>query len=201
MKRPMALFAASAAVLGLFVMPTASAEPSATHAVGSETISSSEPMPTVAADVVCRSGVTIRSEGNNLHVATEEDSSFPDWGLLRARTPGNAIGNWEKFQVCRNPTNWRTAIRSNDGCPVVVDTTASGTGRGLLRRLPRSQCDTRVWIFNFSTYNPPGSGHSTWIYSLEVGLYVSAQLDYTGTYHASLRARLTEVGPWEWFTW
>lgn len=74
-----------------------------------------------------------------------------------------------------------------------------GHPQGLLRTQPCGGGWDSYAIF--STLKPPGSGYSTWFYSVDVGLYVSAQLDYSGAYHASLRARLGEVGPWEWFTW
>jgi hypothetical protein len=229
-----ALLAVVAAVLGwsLSALPIASAENLAVHAVsrpmadapvlvppgtGSpelerlrEALSSTyaDPM-TAAVGISCWDYVEIRSHGNNLYVAVEQDEFFPDRGVLRARTPGDALGSWERFPVCRNPADWRTVIGSywrpkerpeeqpDLVCAVFVDTSVWDTGRGLLRTQPCSKDAYSV----FTTINPPGSGYSTWFYSVDIGLYVSAQLDYSGTYHASLRSRLGQVGPWEWFTW
>jgi hypothetical protein len=151
---------------------------------------------TAAEDPQCWTNVTIRSHGNNLYVAAEQDPGFLEWGMLRARTQGNALGTWELFSVCRNAANWLTAIMSHNQHGVDVETSVWDTRRGLLRA---QVCCYAVSVF--TTLNPPGSGYSTWFYSTEVGLYVSAQLDYPGDYHASLRARLGQVGPWEWFTW
>ena len=152
-----------------------------------------------AADPQCWINVRIRSNGNGLYVAAEQGSGFPEPGMLRARTPGNAIGTWELFHVCRDPVSWETAILADNGRGVDIETSATDTRGGLLRA--RVCCSAS---FLFTTYRPPGSGttlNETWFYSTQAKLFVSAQLDYSGTYHASLRARLGQVGPWESFSW
>jgi hypothetical protein len=128
-----------------------------------------------------------------------------DQGLLRAATAKSAIGEWELFYVCRDPSNWRTTLMSQyNGLPFVRIETGSqyqGVRYGLLRAGNYAYPGQQDY---FSTYQVPasngpyGAGNGTWFWSWWNELFVSAQLDYPD---ASLRARLGQVGPWEQFSW
>ncbi|MER7274756.1 hypothetical protein ABT369_09890 [Dactylosporangium sp. NPDC000244] len=143
----------------------------------------------------CWYKVRIRSLGNNLYVAA--DHNLPD-SPLRARTSSSALGTWEEFTVCRNANNWQTAIQSDKGKWVWTSLDPAAPGK-LAAWDSVCQCS---YPNLFTTYTAPGKGTSTtWFYSLSQQKYVSNQLDYTGNDYTSLRARLGEVGIWEWFAW
>lgn len=160
---------------------------------------------TLESTMSCWVDVTIRSSGNGRYVKADFGVVGAK-GLLRAATAQSAIGEWEKFGVCRDPSDWRTVMFSQyNGLPYVSTELGGdyqGVRRGLLRA--RNYDYTPGSWENFSTISQPanngplGAGNSTWFYSWAAGLYVSAQLDYPDW---SLRARLGSVGPWESFTW
>ena len=103
-----------------------------------------------------------QSAANGLYVSAEQGYRGSNSRMLRARA--RDLGAWEAFAAAPMPN-------LSDGS---------------------TQC----------AYPPPagwGCSGSIVIRSLDSRLYVSAELAYGGMYYGELRARATEIGPWELF--
>jgi hypothetical protein len=148
------------------------------------------------ANAACQT-VRIWSTDNYQYVAVEKD--YPDIykGVLRARTPANAAGTWELFDMCFISGYTFTLRAWANGLYVAREANYSGRFSQVLRaRTPAGQLGT--WE-QFTLQEPGGDVHGILGSN---GRFVAYERDYNDAYDNLLRARTAgERGPWEAFTY
>jgi hypothetical protein len=155
----------------------------------------------------------LRSAANGQYVSAEEQYSGEYRGLLRARA--GTLGAWESFRSqalspAGNPTcsapvpsGWlcmgSIALQSNDsGHYVSVELGQTGATYAVLRARA-----TQIGPWErFDRLYELASGSTGVMFALRSqanGRFVSVELDQSGSFAAVLRARATQIGPWERF--
>jgi hypothetical protein len=138
--------------------------------------------------------VEIANLNNGKFVSAELNYTGNNYAMLRARA--NAVGPWERFYECRDEsTGWEVFQSQANGLYVAAEVNYTGGNYAMLRaRTPGSS------IGPWEQFYTPGWGSITndhVIISEANSLYTAAELTYTGSNYAMLRARSTAVGSWE----
>ncbi|MEU2169482.1 fascin domain-containing protein [Micromonospora chersina] len=128
--------------------------------------------------VACWKDVTLDWADTNTFVKADFGNSKR--GLLRVATRKIDIGEWEKFTVCRNPSNWQTLIAAQyEGTSGVVSVErADPAPYNDALRARTSAYSIGPWE-RFTSINPPsnngpyGPYNDTWIYSTSASKYVT----------------------------
>jgi hypothetical protein len=130
---------------------------------------------------------------NPPYVAAELGWTGASNALLRARTSGNSLGPWERFQfVCAQGPDIYGIKSVANGRFVSAELGWSGSDYGLLRARATS-------IGPWERFRIPNTA-ATSIRSMANGRWVSAEAGWSGSRRGLLRARATAVGPWEVYT-
>lgn len=136
-------------------------------------------------------GISLRSQANGKYVSAELGYTGDQNGMLRARA--DALGPWEKFDLCRNNQNGLYSIRSEaNGNYVSAELGYTGDQYGELR--VRSGA-----IGGWEQFRIERSGSGYTIRSATSGQYVSAEVGYGGDQYGMLRARSDGAGAGERF--
>lgn len=159
------------------------------------------PMPLYRLDRV----YSIRATATSTYVSAELGYPIGVYGLLRARA--TTVHDWEKFYVAAsigpggvavNPYSFLSAannrfVKTDPRLPVAPP----GAFDGMLRAsaVPGSEDDpTGELVFDLVPIGPQDVA-----LRCANGLFVSAELGYTGANYGMLRCRATTVGAWERF--
>jgi hypothetical protein len=138
------------------------------------------------------------ANANNAFVSAELGYGGGFYGMLRARA--SAFGPWEDFALGNLGDGTWTLVSEANGLAVSAEFGYGGGQNGMLRARADNVLEwERYYLYSigsqyaFQSYLPQGSPCC----------YVSTEMGYGGTEAAMLRARATQVGPWELynFSW
>ena len=143
------------------------------------------------------SGFVFRSNANGYYVSAELGYTGASYAMLRARA--GSIGAWESWTRVQLPTGHYVIRNNANGYYVSAELGYAGANYGELRaRTPSNGIGpTPSEIFDFV-----GNADGTYsLRSVANGLFVSAELAYTGSSYAEMRARASGIGGWEEFNY
>jgi hypothetical protein len=154
---------------------------------------------------VCRGTWTIQAN-NGLYVAAELDS----FGMLRARTPGNALGSWERFRLFEHGQSDGTkfwALQAANGLYVVAEDYSSNYPGRLMATFywptPYNYPHRETLVFREHNQLPPNGSVTQFRLSYADLWVANEENGVGGAYPGMLRARTpgSQLGGWENFIW
>jgi hypothetical protein len=148
----------------------------------------------------CQTDVYINSYQNGLYVSAELGWGGDQYGLLRARA--TQVGPWELFEEC-----WY--VDTSGRYVYTLRSEASGKYVSTEYDFGNNEYGDSLYMVLRARADSPGTWEhyfigvpANWemdLQSVKINRYVSAEVLYQGAYVGVLRARATQVGPWEIF--
>jgi hypothetical protein len=169
----------------------------AASATGTQMLVQQNQPPAPTADgrfIQCVGPFSIRSEFNGAATSAELDYAGGDFGMARARA--FAIGPWEKWDVCQDPTNLLWSFRAH-GTGLIVSTELGYVGGNHFAMLRARASVIGPW----EQIRPLVAAGAIYAFVFPAANAVtSAEFAYPSPYdNGVLRARNATIGPWEQF--
>lgn len=150
---------------------------------------------TASADIPYCYGTWHVQANNGLFVTNEENNA----GVLRARTPGYALGTWERFRLFRHyqdSAHQFFAIRSSSDKWVRTDVFTGQLIADLVAN-PKDVSHRETFVWNMQGQPPNGTFQP--FGSMRVDLWVANEENQGGILRA--RTPYSAIGAWEQFRW